>query len=224
MPALHRFDVPAVFLIEVVGKDVAGGIKVVQLCRPFIPPGDRNDLGMDFEGGQPLGVPEHTAGSAIGGMRVGHIAELCSHADADVFRIVPEVGYGALVVCLQVAPLRRGSAMQTGHTAYREILGVDIVQPGVPAHNERLVIPEYKAVRPLFDAVEALIDGVKQGIVVHPHDDIRRSQSFCTHLHDGVQQRVHGLADVVYPLPRAKPVTGMGIGVVQDQEIHARVV
>ena len=53
VPALHRFDVPAVFLIEVVGKDVAGGIKVVQLCRPFIPPGDRNDFGMNLEGIQP---------------------------------------------------------------------------------------------------------------------------------------------------------------------------
>ena len=179
---------------------------------------------MNLEGIQPLGVPEHTACTSVCRGQ-GHIGLLRGNGDADVLRLAAVVGNGVLVADLQVRPLTgRRLPAQTVHPAHGEFVGVQAGLVGDPTHDERLAVPENEAVLPFFNAVEVLIDDVKKGIVIHPHDNIRRAFALGTHLHDGVQQRVHGLADVVRPLRRAGLVAGAGIGVVQDQEIHASLV
>lgn len=72
MAVLHRLDITAEFLIEVIRKDEFSAY-IEKLRAPFVPPGESDYLRVGVECGLPLLIPEPSALSSVRGFRVRHI-------------------------------------------------------------------------------------------------------------------------------------------------------
>ena len=227
MTALHGLDIAAVVLVVVIGEGVLTAADVQTLGSPFVPPGQGDDLGLVLKGGEPLGVPEHTAVTTVGSGQVGHIGLLGSHGHADLLgRAVGGLGELLIVVLAEEAPLPLIvlDAAQPPHGAD----GVEILQGeglggGVGGEHEGLTLPVDKAVLPLLHGVVLVVQLLIQGAVAvaYPEHHVGGAQALGAHLHDGVADGVHGLLDVLGP-GRSADVAVARVGEVDDDEVHAR--
>lgn len=87
MPALHRLNIPAVFLIIIICKHIFAVHNKPLRC-PFVPPRQCYHLRTVLKGPQPLLVKGFAASAADGSPGIGHISTLARHINTDLL-VVP---------------------------------------------------------------------------------------------------------------------------------------
>ena len=219
MTALHGLNVAAVFLVVVV-HELRLTVHDKALCRPFVPPGQGNYLGMHAEGLLPLRIEEITVVSAVCGGH-GHIGLLGCNGNRDLLNHAVLLVGGLLVADVEESPALL--AGQTPHVSHGEQLGVGEGVHGLGVDHEGLALPVNEAVGVgIIFGVVAVVDGLDHGAVgrTAPVDDIGRAVTVCAKLQNGLAQGVQRVKHPDLAHGGVGDVAVARVGVVQNDEVH----
>jgi len=189
---LHRLDVAAVFVVVLVDEECVGVAAVfsgvlVPLGEsagdPFVPAGDEDELGVEFEGAPPLlgEVIAHVDGvgggifcavvpaSAVGAVFVAHCGEFAFHgvlgdADGDLFDSAVGGAEGVLGVDFEPAPFVWGGGARKvggdGLAVREEGLDCGVFDFCGVGHDEGAIVPVEPQLLVVAFAVEFVIEGL----------------------------------------------------------------